>query len=234
MSRSTLRYSSITKKVIMALAGLFLIMFLFVHLGINITLLLPASETTQERETFNKTAHFMGTFPLIRVMEVILFAGFIIHILYGFILQIQNWIARPKRYKIEGWSHTSPFSKFMIHTGIIVLIFLVIHLADFYIKAKFLGEVGNVEYGGEEYHDLGLLVIQKFQIPGFVIFYIIAFILLGFHLHHAFQSAFQSLGLNHSKYTPFLKGLSLVISIILPLGFTVIPLVIYFSSNYQA
>lgn len=234
MSLSTLRYSSITKKVIMALAGLFLITFLLVHLGINITLLLPASETTQERETFNKAAHFMGTFPLIRVMEVVLFAGFIIHILYGFILQIQNWIARPKRYKIEGWSHTSPFSKFMIHTGIIILIFLVIHLADFYIKAKFLGEVGSVEYGGEEYHDLGLLVIQKFQIPGFVIFYIIAFILLGFHLHHAFQSAFQSLGLNHSKYTPFLKGLSLAISIILPLGFTVIPLVIYFSSNYQA
>ena len=87
MSRSTLRYSSITKKVIMALAGLFLITFLFVHLGINITLLLPGTETLQERETFNKAAHFMGTFPLIKVFEVVLFGGFIIHIIYGLILQ---------------------------------------------------------------------------------------------------------------------------------------------------
>lgn len=217
----------------MALAGLFLITFLFVHLGINITVLIPGNETTQDREIFNRAAHFMGTFPLIKVFEVILFGGFIIHILYGLILQIQNWMARPTRYKVEGWSHTSPFSKFMIHTGIIVLIFLVIHMADFYVKAKFLGEVDDVVYNGETYHDLGALIILKFQHAGFVIGYIIAFILLGFHLHHAFQSGFQSLGLNHSKYTPFLKGLSTVISIIIPVGFTIIPLVIYFSSNYS-
>jgi succinate dehydrogenase / fumarate reductase cytochrome b subunit len=209
----------------MALAGLFLITFLFVHLGINLTLLIPGDE----RELFNRSAHFMGTFPLIKVFEVVLFGGFIIHIIYGLILQIQNWMARPNRYKIEGWSHTSPFSKFMIHTGIIIFIFLVIHMMDFYIKAKFLGEVGDMVYDGESLHDLGKLVILKFQNLAFVIGYIVAFVLLGFHLHHAFQSAFQSLGLNHSKYTPFLKGLSTVISIILPLGFTVIPLVIYFS-----
>lgn len=212
----------------MALAGLFLITFLFVHLGINLTLLIPGDE----REIFNRAAHFMGTFPLIKVFEVVLFGGFIIHIIYGLILQIQNWMARPTRYKIEGWSHTSPFSKFMIHTGIVILIFLVIHMMDFYIKAKFLGDVGEIDYGGELFHDLGKLVIIKFKLIGFVIGYILAFILLGFHLHHAFQSAFQSLGLNHSKYTPFLKGLSTVISIILPLGFTIIPLVIYFSSLY--
>jgi len=209
----------------MALAGLFLITFLFVHLGINFTLLIPGDE----RELFNRAAHFMGTFPLVKVFEVVLFGGFIIHIIYGLILQIQNWLARPTRYKIEGWSHTSVFSKFMIHTGIVIFIFLVIHLMDFYIKAKFLGEVDPVVYDGETLHDLGMLVILKFKHLGFVIGYIVAFILLGFHLHHAFQSAFQSLGLNHSKYTPFLKGLSTVISIILPLGFTAIALIIYFS-----
>lgn len=213
----------------MALAGLFLITFLFVHLGINLTLLIPGDE----RELFNRAAHFMGTFPLIKVFEVVLFGGFIIHIIYGLILQIQNWMARPNRYKIEGWSHTSPFSKFMIHTGIIIFIFLIIHMMDFYIKAKFLGQVDPMVYDGETFHDLGKLVILQFQENlGYVIGYIFAFLLLGFHLHHAFQSAFQSLGLNHSKYTPFLKGLSTVISIILPLGFTVIPLVIYFSSRY--
>lgn len=212
----------------MAFAGLFLITFLFVHLGINLTLLIPGDE----RELFNRAAHFMGTFPLVKIFEVVLFGGFIIHIIYGLILQIQNWMARPTRYKMEGWSHTSPFSKFMIHTGIIILIFLVIHMMDFYIKAKFLGEVSDKVYDGETLHDLGKLVFIKFKHIGFVIGYILAFILLGFHLHHAFQSAFQSLGLNHSKYTPFIKGLSAVVSVILSVGFTVIPLVIYFSSCY--
>lgn len=217
----------------MALAGLFLIMFLFVHLGINLTLLIPESDPAHKRELFNKAADFMGTFPLVKIFEIVLFGGFLIHILLGLILQIQNWLARPSRYKIEGWSHTSPFSKFMIHTGILIFIFLAIHLADFYIKAKFLGDITKISYDGQEYYDMGLMVIQKFKMTGYVIGYIVAFILLGFHLHHAFQSAFQSLGLNHSKYTPFIKGLSLVISVIIPLGFALISLIIYFSSNYQ-
>lgn len=233
MSTSTLRYSSITKKVIMALVGMFLITFLFVHLGINLTLLIPGGESTQDREIFNRAAHFMGTFPLVKIFEVVLFGGFLIHIIIGLILQIQNWMARPTRYKIEGWSHTSPFSKFMIHTGILILIFLVIHMMDFYIKAKFLGEVPDAVYNGEHFHDLGALVILKFKELGFVIGYIVAFILLAFHLHHAFQSGFQSLGLNHSKYTPFIKGLSTVVSIVLAVGFTIIPLVIFFNSSYS-
>jgi succinate dehydrogenase / fumarate reductase cytochrome b subunit len=233
MSSSTLQQSSITKKVVMALAGLFLITFLFVHLGINLTLLIPGTETTAERQIFNQAAHFMGTFFLVRAFEIILFGGLLIHIIYGVIVQIQNWMARPQRYKVEGWSHTSPFSKFMIHTGIVILIFLAIHLMDFYIKAKFLGEVADVTYNGDTTHDLGALVVMKFKNLWFVIGYIVAFILLAFHLDHAFQSAFQTLGLNHSKYMPFLKGLSRVIAIFLGIGFTVIPLVIYFSDNIQ-
>ena len=169
MSKAALRYSSLTKKFIMALAGLFLITFLFVHLGINLLILIPGSETTQDREIFNKAADFMSTFALIKVFEVVLFGGFIIHILYGLILQIQNWMARGKRYKVEGWSHTSPFSKFMIHTGILILIFLVLHLIDFYFKAKIFGDIEEVSYGGFFYHDMGALVIEKFKRPFFVI-----------------------------------------------------------------
>lgn len=217
--------SSLTKKYVMALAGLFLITFLFVHMTINLLVLLP------DTGWFNIAAHFMGTNILIKIFEVVLFGGFIIHIIYGIFLQIQNWIARPNRYKIEGWSHTSPFSKFMIHTAALIFIFLVIHLADFYIKAKFFGEVGEVEIGGNKYHDLASLVIAKFQIPLFVYGYILVFVILGFHLHHGFQSAFQSLGLNHSKYTPFIKWLSTVVSVVLAVGFIIIPLVIYFG-NY--
>lgn len=228
MSNSTLKLSSITKKVIMALAGLFLISFLLVHLGINITVLIADTN----REIFNKAAHFMGTNPVIRVFEVVLFAGFIIHIIYGIVLQIQNWKARPKGYKVTSYSELSYFSKFMIHTGILVLIFLVIHIIDFYYKAKFTDLVPEITYDGVAYKDLGLLIIVKFKIPGFVIAYLIALVFLAFHLHHAFQSAFQSMGWNHNKYTPFIKKLSVVIAIIIPAGFAVIPLVIYFSSSY--
>ena len=230
MSNSTLHYSSITKKIIMALAGLFLITFLFVHLGLNLTLLLPASEAFEINQIFNIAAHFMGTNILIKIFEVVLFGGFLIHILYGLIVQIQNWLARPTRYKKEGWSHTSVFSKFMIHTGALIFVFLAIHLMDFYFKAKFFGEIELIVYeGGKEYHDMGALVVEKFQHLGFVIGYIVALLFLGFHLHHAFQSAFQSLGLNHSKYTPFIKGVSTIVSIILPVGYAIIPLAIYFN-----
>jgi len=226
MSNSTLTLSSITKKVIMALAGLFLISFLLVHLGINLTVLIPVTG----REIFNKAAHFMGTNPLIKVFEIVLFGGFIIHILYGLVLQMQNWKARPTGYKVQAPTQLSYFSKFMIHTGILIFIFLVIHMIDFYFKAKFTDVVPSVTYDGKTYQDLGLLIIEKFKLPGFVIGYIISFLFLGFHLHHAFQSAFQSMGWNHSKYTPVVKSLSLVVSVVIPLGFTIIPLVIYFGS----
>jgi len=215
----------LTKKYVMAFAGLFLITFLFVHMIINLLVLLPSTDW------FNIAAHFMGTNIFIKIFEVVLFGGFIIHIIYGVIIQIQNWLARPARYKVEGWSHTSPFSKFMIHLAVLIFIFLVIHLTDFYVKVKFLGEVGEVAINDKMYHDLGALIIAKFQIPLYVFGYILAFVFLGFHLHHGFQSAFQSLGLNHSKYTPFIKILSTIISIVLALGFICIPLAIYFG-NY--
>jgi succinate dehydrogenase / fumarate reductase, cytochrome b subunit len=222
MSNTGFFYSSITKTIIMALAGLFLLTFLLVHLTINLLLLFD-----ETRELFNVSAHFMATNPVIQVFQVVLFSGFIIHIIIGVILQIHNWISRPIRYKVEGFSHTSVFSKFMIHTGAVILIFLVIHLFNFFFKAKF-GEIGTISYNGQEYEDLGLLVVEQFRIPGVVVFYIIALLILGFHLHHAFQSGFQTLGLNHSKYTPFIKGLSTLLAIAITLGFLAIPVCIYF------
>lgn len=222
MSSKGLRYSSITKKIVMSLMGLFLIVFLVVHLTVNLLLIFDPT-----REIFNVAAHFMATNPAIKIMEFTLFAGFIIHIIFGFILQVQNWLARPSRYKVEGWSHTSVFSKFMIHTGIIILIFLVLHLIDFYFKLMF-GEVPSMLINGHEYPDMGLLVIEKFSAAIYMIIYIVALIVLGFHLHHAFQSAFQSLGLNHTTYTPVIKAISTIYSIVIAVGFIIIPLYIYF------
>lgn len=215
--------SSIGKKLIMSLAGLFLIIFLIVHLGINLTLILCKSQ-----EYFNIAASFMSSNVIIKIFEIVLFGGFILHMLYGIILQIQNWLARPKRYKIANYSQTSFFSKFMIHTAIIITIFLVLHLLDFYIKSKFTGNVEDVIYNGKEYHDLGLLVIQRFKIGWVVIIYVVALLFLGFHLHHGFQSAFKSLGLNHKIYSPVINAAGMIYTIVITLGFISIPVYIYF------
>ena len=215
--------SSIGKKLIMSLAGLFLILFLIVHLSINLSLIFSDS-----REIFNKAAHFMSSNILIKIFEVILFGGFILHMFYGVLLQLKNWVARGRRYRIENFSQTSFFSKFMIHTAAIITVFLVIHLVDFYFKVKIFGDVPTIIYGDEKIHDLGILVIEKFRIKGFVIFYLCCFIFLAFHLLHGFQSAFQSLGLNHKTYSPVIKFLGIAYSLLITLGFMIIPVYIYF------
>jgi succinate dehydrogenase / fumarate reductase cytochrome b subunit len=215
-------YSSLTKKYVMSLAGLFLISFLLVHLSINLLILFDDS-----RLLFNEAAHFMGTNPLIQTFQWVLFAGFAIHIIFGFILQIQNWMARPVRYKKRSISEESLLSKFMFHTGVVIGVFLVIHLVDFFAK-KMGGTVPMFEGGPYEMEDMGLLIVEKFSSGGYVAFYVVALLFLGFHLDHAFQSAWQSIGLNNYKYMAFLKGVSRLLAIVITVGFISIPLVIYF------
>lgn len=215
---------SVGKKLVMSLAGLFLISFLAVHLGINLLLLIDGNE-----EAFNKAAHFMATNPLIKVFEIVLFGGFIVHMVFGVLVSIQNKIARPVGYKVQNNAQQSFFSKYMYHTAVIVTIFLVLHLFDFYVKAKFIdGGVGDVVYDGEHYHDLAKLVIERFQIWWVIVVYVVAMLGLGFHLHHGFQSAFQTIGLNHPVYTPIIKGLGIGYTILVTLGFMAIPIIVFF------
>ncbi len=215
--------SSIGKKLMMALAGLFLATFLLVHLGINLTLII-----FEDPRIFNIAAHFMASNILIKIFEIVLFGGILLHIIYGLIVQVLNWIARPIGYKVSNPAQTSFFSRFMIHTALIILVFLVIHLFDFYFKAKFgHGHVAEITYNGKLYHDLGTMVIEKFQILWVVISYIAFFLFLGFHLLHGFGSAFQTLGLNHKVYTPVIKSLGYLYTFIVVAGFIVIPLWIY-------
>ncbi len=218
-----LHYSSLTKKFIMALVGLFLAVFLIVHLGINL-FLLPLTEN--HVEIFDIAVHFMSTNPLVQVFEVVLFGGFLIHIVFGLILQIQNWMARPVRYKREGFSHTSFFSKYMIHTAIIIFIFLVIHFINFYFVKLGFTEAPEGPMVVANNHDFYHMAINLFSNTWYSVLYIVLIIILGFHLNHAIQSAFQSLGLNHSKYTPFIKAVGTIYSIVIPLGFITIP--VYF------
>jgi succinate dehydrogenase / fumarate reductase, cytochrome b subunit len=219
MSDSTLRLASISKKISMAIAGLFLILFLIVHLGINLLMLLP-----DEGKLFAEAAHFMGTNPLIKIFEVVLFAGFILHIIFGIIVWYQNRQARPVRYHSTNKSDTSFLSKFMIHTGVVIGIFIVIHLANFYFVKLGLTQPIGGDYSVTDKHDFLNMARNLFSNVGYSAFYIVALLLMGFHLNHALQSAFQSLGWNHPRYTPWIKRIGIIYSVVVSAGFIIIPL----------
>jgi len=219
---SSIFTSSIGKKLMMATAGVFLLLFLLVHLSINLLVIL-----FEDPMVFNRAAHFMGTNIVIKIMEIVLFSAILLHVIYALVLQVQNWIARPRRYIRANYSVTSFFSKFMIHTAAIILVFWVVHFADFYLKANF-GRAAEVVVEGIVYHDFATEVTDKFKMLPYVVFYIAAFIFLGFHLVHGFQSAFKTLGLDNRKITPVYQALALVYTTVVVAGFTAIPLVIYF------
>ncbi len=207
--------SSLTKKLVVALAGLFLIVFLLVHLAINFLLL------KSDPSVFNSAAEFMASNIVIKVFEVVLLLVFLVHILMSVILQIQNWMARPTQYKVGTRSKTSFFSKYMIYLGGIILIFLVLHFFHF-----FFIKIGWIEGDSDNFY---ALAHDLFKLPLYVSIYVISFVALSFHLNHAFQSAFQTIGFNHQKYTPTVKFLGVLYSILIPAGYIVIPLIIFLS-----
>lgn len=218
MDSSFLRFSSITKKIWMAFLGIFLMIFLVVHLGINLCLLRDDGGAW-----FTAAAHFMGTNYVIKVFEVVLMGGFILHIVLGIILQVQNWMARPVRYRILNKTYTPFMSKYMIYTGGIVLIFLIIHFINFYfMKLGWISAPHLIEGEPDFYNIARALFVQPF----YSLLYIVLFIVLGFHLNHAFQAAWQTLGVNHPEYNNFIHWFGALYSIIVPLGFIIIP--VYF------
>ena len=217
--------SSLGKKLIMSLAGLFLCVFLVVHLGINLLLL-----SSDQGEAFRIGVEFMTTNILIKIMEIFLFGGFLLHIIYGVILQIRNWMARPSGYAVSNNSQTSFFSKYMIHTGVIIFIFLAIHMANFYFVKLGLTAAPEGNNAVEGAHDFYNMAINLFQTPGYSIFYIICMIFLSFHLLHAFQSAFQTMGVNHKKYSPIINWIGNIYAVAIPAGFAIIP--VYFLFFY--
>jgi succinate dehydrogenase / fumarate reductase cytochrome b subunit len=201
--------SSIVRKFIMALSGLFLIIFLITHLVIN-SLTLASS-----KDLFNEAAHFMATNPIIYAMQYVLALGFIIHIGMGIKLTIQNKRARSQDYVYNKMSkNTDLSSRSMIVSGGLVIVFLALHLRDYFYQMKFVGlPEGTTDYD---------LVVNLFTNPYYTAVYVIAFIVLGIHLNHGFKSAFQSMGANHKKYNPLIKIVSTAYSIVIALGFSTI------------
>jgi succinate dehydrogenase / fumarate reductase, cytochrome b subunit len=210
---SKVLFSSISKKFVMALAGLFLLTFLPVHLVVNLMLL------RTDPQPFNEAAHFMATFPLVRIMEVVLILAILVHLSYGIFLQIQNWLARPVGYVSGNKSETSFFSRFMIWTGASVFTFLVLHFFNFYFI-----KLGFVQGDPDDFYSVAH---NLFKIPAYNYIYLACFTLLGFHLFHAFSSAFQTLGLNHRIWTPVVKTVALIYAILIPAGFALISVTLW-------
>ncbi|MFO8087029.1 MAG: succinate dehydrogenase cytochrome b subunit [Bacteroidales bacterium] len=211
--------SSIGRKLAIALAGLFLMTFLVVHLGINLLLIKDDGGAS-----FRAAADFMAHNPVIQIFEIVLFLGFALHILIGIILWIGNMLARGKGYKISNQSETTFFSKYMFHTGMIVLAFLILHFFNFYFVKE--GWISPPE--GIAHDDLYQMALLLFQNPVYSILYLLAFIFLGFHLNHAFQSAFQTLGLEHTRYSRFIRGFGTFYALVVSVGFAIIPLYFLF------
>ena len=215
--------SSIGRKWIMSLTGLFLILFLAVHLSGNFQLLID-----DEGEKFNKYAKFMTTNPVIQAISIGNFIFIILHAIQGLLLWSKNRRAKGSRYAIASTSTSSFASRNMAALGTIILVFIILHLWQFWFQMK-VGTVGLVDY--QDYvgvKNLYIPVAYAFSQWWYVLFYVVSMIVIGYHLWHGFQSAFQTLGLSHKKYTPLIQFLGKAYSILVPLGFAIIPLFFYF------
>jgi succinate dehydrogenase / fumarate reductase cytochrome b subunit len=212
--------SSIGKKLIMGITGLFLVLFLIVHCFINALIFINDGGLT-----FNIGAHFMASNWLIRAGEIVLFVGLIAHIVQGARLTFQNQAARPVKYAVSnGNANSKWYSRSMGLLGTLLLIFLIVHLSNFWVVSRFTG-IPTTDANGHE--DLFAVMKETFKNIWIVVLYVLAMVSLAYHLLHGFSSAFQTLGWNHKKYTPFIKGVGVWYSIIIALLFALMPIAIY-------
>ena len=210
--------SSIGKKFIMSVTGIFLMLFLIVHLTVN-SLLMVGSDA------FNEAAHFMVTNPAIRIIEPLLALGFIIHIIYSGYITLKNQNNRPIKFKkLNRWGSSTWMSRNMFILGGLILIFLVIHLINFYWKVRF-GEIDTTMVNGVEMENVYGLVSSLFiKWWWYDLIYVLGAVFLGLHLSHGFWSAFQTLGWENETWIIRLKWIGYLFSIIIAAGFASIPL----------
>lgn len=222
---SGLLSSSLGRKLIMSVTGLFLMLFLTVHLSVNLLLMFG------DGELFNQAAHFMATNPAVKIMEPILAAGFIFHIFYATIITIRNQKARPVKYATtKGNELTSWSSKNMYILGGMLFIFMAIHIANFFWHIKF-GEMHQITYdNGLTYVDDTYSLVAGLFINywAYDVLYIIGAILLGLHLSHGFWSAFQTIGWNSNVWIKRLEIVAKVFAVVMAVGFSIIPLFFLF------
>lgn len=196
--------SSIGKKVIMASTGCFLMIFLALHLIINLFIFYG-------EKTFNQVVHFMSNNVIIQLLQYVLATGFILHIFLGIKLYIQNKRARGNiNYTINKYN-TSFNARSMIYTGLLIMMFLLLHLINFLLPIK-------IEHNINHYK----LVTSLFKMPIYTIIYILAFIILACHISHGFKSSFQSIGIYNKKYLSLIQNLGIFYFWSISLGFSII------------
>ncbi len=217
---STFLTSSIGRKLIMSLTGLFLILFLVVHLLGNLQLL-----SNDGGVAFNTYAKFMTTNPLIKTIAYGNYSFIILHAILGIMIWSKNKSAKGSKYAVspKAQQEVTWASKNMALLGTLIFAFILLHMGDFWFKMKF-GPIDMITVDGIEMQDLYSKVKASFSNIGIVIAYVVGLIALAFHLWHGFQSAFQTLGVNHPKYSPFIKGLGKTFSIVVPLAYAIIPI----------
>ena len=214
--------SSVGRKIIVGLTGLFLISFLVVHLLINSFILVDLVNPNDNGATFNEAAHFMSHNWLIRVVEIGLFAGLIAHIAMTVKLTIENKKKRPVQYAVfDGKANSKWYARSMAILGSILLMFLVVHLSQFWWPTK---EALYITHADENSFEMVKATLTN---PINLAIYVVGVVALGYHLLHGFQSAIQSLGLNHKKYTPIIKTIGTVFAIAVPAGFAFIALSVF-------
>jgi succinate dehydrogenase / fumarate reductase, cytochrome b subunit len=214
--------SSIGRKYVMSITGLFLCSFLVVHLVINLLLFVPDGGLL-----YNTASDYMEHNILIRTIEILLFAGFIIHIIQSITLTRQNAAARQKSYEQSAKSTSTWASRNMGILGSIIFVFLVIHLRDFFWDLRFNPSELTVDQNQHE--DLYKLTVATFEMWPYSLIYFLAMFGLGYHLWHGFQSAFRSIGIMNSKYTPAIVLIGKIYTLIVTIGFMAMPVWFYFA-----
>lgn len=222
--------SSIGRKIVVALTGLFLIIFLIGHVSGNFFLF-----KDDGGQAFNEYAEFMSSNQLIFVIRILLYITIIVHIVQTLLLTIHNRKARPVGYAVNNRQENSTWtSRNMGILGTLILIFLVMHLSNFWWK-MINGDVPMITYESRgEIKDLYAVVVGAFSELWLVIFYVVMMIFLALHLAHGFQSAFQTMGWRHPKYTPVIRKVGLAFAVLVPILFALFPIYIYLFKNLNA
>lgn len=214
--------SSIGKKFIVGFTGLFLILFLVIHASVNASIFL-----NDQGDTFNTIAHFMSHNWIIRILEVGLFVGLFAHAIQGLMVWQQNKKSRPVAYLVSKANKNSKwYSRSMGILGSLLLLFLVMHISHFFVgtKVDLYSTPAGVESNHNLYYEMKLVFAQWY----WVVLYMVGLIALFWHLLHGTQSALQTFGINHKKYTPLIKCLGAGYAVLITILFALMPLAFYF------
>ncbi|SHE92416.1 succinate dehydrogenase subunit C [Fodinibius roseus] len=220
--------SQVGRKILTGVTGVGLIIFIIFHLATNL-------QVFGDVHAFNEAAYALESMGwLLYILEAGLAVAFLLHAYVGISIWWRRRKARPRGYEKYqskgGPSHVTWASKSMIFTGIVLLVFLIIHLDTF----KFADPGTVILPGGGEARDLKALMLATFQQPIYAFGYTAVMILLGFHLGHGFWSAFTSLTMKHNRYSALIYAAGIVFALLMAVGFLFIPLYIYFGGGCEA